>query len=53
MDPDEYEEYLKQVEILYRESVTLGETALLDRLYDEDGYSAPGCYRTLPAPVEE
>ena len=53
MDESEYDQYLKDVERIYRETARLGETELLDRVYDNEGFGIPGCYRTLPVATEE
>jgi len=53
MNELEYEQYLNEIERLYSETAGLGDTGRLERLYDEDGFSVPGCYRTLPVPTEE
>jgi hypothetical protein len=52
MDEQEYEDYLKQIESLSHRSADIGDKSLLEQLYDETG-PVPGCYRTLPAPVDE
>ena len=49
MDPEEYEEYLNQIERL---TAGHGESSLLEAIYNEDG-QVQGCYRVLPAPTEE
>jgi len=48
MNPEEYEEYLKQVAALSRD---VDQDNLIEQLVDDDGY-VPGCYWVKPAPTE-